>query len=175
MKVVALFSGGKDSCYNILKCHEHGHEVVALANLHPEASGADDLDSYCFQTVGHNILHLYPQCMGIPMYRRTFTGVSQQRGLRYEVTTGDEVEDLFTLLAFVCSKIPDIQGVSSGAIASDYQRVRVENVCSRLGLVSLAYMWHQPQSKLLRVRCPDCIRSNDDAPHNDVGLVSFSC
>lgn len=152
MKVVALVSGGKDSCYNILKCQEHGHEVVALANLHPEANGADELDSYCFQTVGHNILHLYPQCMGIPMYRRKFLGVSHQRGLGYTVTEGDEVEEMFTLLAFVCSKHRDVGGVSSGAIASDYQRVRVENVCARLGLVSLAFMWHQPQAKLLRVR-----------------------
>ena len=158
MKVVALVSGGKDSCYNILKCQEHGHDAVALANLHPEPNGVDDLDSYCFQTVGHNILHLYPQCMGIPMYRRRFRGVSHQRGLRYTATAGDEVEELFTLLAFVCAKHPDVAGVSSGAIASDYQRVRVENVCARLGLVSLAYLWHQPQSKLLKVCQPTLLR-----------------
>lgn len=152
MKVVALVSGGKDSCYSILKCHEHSHEVVALANLHPRASGEHELDSYCFQTVGHNILHLYPQCFGLPLYRRVFTGVSHQRGLDYTATEGDEVEELYKLLAFACAKHPDIKAVSSGAIASDYQRVRVEHVCARLGLVSLAYMWHQPQAKLLRVR-----------------------
>ena len=45
---------------------------------------------------------------------------------------------------------PQVSGVSSGAIASDYQRLRVENVCARLNLASLAYMWHQPQKKLLR-------------------------
>lgn len=45
---------------------------------------------------------------------------------------------------------PGVQAVASGAIASDYQRLRVEHVCSRLGLVSLAYLWHQPQALLLR-------------------------
>lgn len=36
-----------------------------------------------------------------------------------------------------------------GAILSDYQRVRVENVCVRLGLVSLAYLWRRDQRELL--------------------------
>ncbi len=35
MRVVALISGGKDSCYNMMKCVAAGHEIVALANLQP--------------------------------------------------------------------------------------------------------------------------------------------
>ena len=38
--------------------------------------------------------------------------------------------------------------MASGAIASDYQRLRVEAVCGRLGLTSLAFLWHQPQASL---------------------------
>jgi diphthine-ammonia ligase len=34
MKVLALISGGKDSIFNIHKCIEAGHEIVALANLY---------------------------------------------------------------------------------------------------------------------------------------------
>lgn len=33
---------------------------------------------------------------------------------------------------------------------SNYQRIRVENVCQRLGLVSMAYLWNQDQSILLQ-------------------------
>jgi diphthamide synthase (EF-2-diphthine--ammonia ligase) len=44
---------------------------------------------------------------------------------------------------------PEVEAVASGAIASDYQRLRVEDVCRRLGLVSLAYLWHRPQEELL--------------------------
>lgn len=40
--------------------------------------------------------------------------------------------------------------MASGAIASDYQRLRVESVCARLGLTSLAFLWRQPQAPLLR-------------------------
>ena len=55
-----------------------------------------------------------------------------------------------------CFRAPDanhacfvqgLQGVASGAIASDYQRLRVEAVCGRLGLTSLSYLWHQPQAR----------------------------
>ncbi len=48
--------------------------------------------------------------------------------MAYEETAGDEVEDLLALLAFAKQLHPEIEAVSSGAIASDYQRLRVEHV-----------------------------------------------
>lgn len=39
MRVVAMVSGGKDSSYNMMKCVAEGHEIVALANLHPKDKG----------------------------------------------------------------------------------------------------------------------------------------
>ena len=79
---------------------------------------------------------------------RGFFGRLQE--LRYKKTIGDEVEDLEKLLVTVKQEHPDIQAVSSGAIASNYQRLRVESICSRLGLISLAYMWEQDQATLLQ-------------------------
>ncbi|WIA29375.1 hypothetical protein OEZ86_011879 [Tetradesmus obliquus] len=149
MKVVALVSGGKDSCFSMHLCGLHGHQVVALANLLPPDSNTDELDSYMYQTVGHQLVAAYAACTGLPLYRRRIHGASTAQGLSYSCTAGDEVEDLTALLAFVKERHPDVQGVASGAIASDYQRLRVESVCSRLGLVSLGYLWHQPQDQLL--------------------------
>lgn len=45
--------------------------------------------------------------------------------------------------------MPEVEAVSSGAILSDYQRNRVESVCARLDLVSLAYLWRREQQELL--------------------------
>jgi diphthamide synthase (EF-2-diphthine--ammonia ligase) len=53
--------------------------------------------------------------------------------------------------------------VATGAILSNYQRTRVEAVCMRLGLVSLAFLWQSDQAELLdemihagaRARAPD--------------------
>jgi len=152
MKVVALISGGKDSCHSLAECARAGHEVVALANLCPLDAQPHDLDSYCFQTVGHGLVDAYAACTGLPLFRLQFAGQSACRELQYARTEGDEVEDLFRLLAFVQARVPGLGGVASGAIASDYQRTRVEDVCGRLGLVSLAYLWHRPQAALLQAR-----------------------
>lgn len=88
--------------------------------------------------------------MGVPLFRRCITGTSATTALGYKQTEGDEVEDLYVLLAAVKEAVPQLAAVCSGAIASDYQRLRVESVAARLNLVSLAYLWHQPQHVLLR-------------------------
>ena len=53
------------------------------------------------------------------------------------------------LLFVITQEAYNIQGIAVGAVLSDYQRVRVENVCSRLGLTSLAYLWSCDQMELL--------------------------
>ncbi|CAO3623197.1 unnamed protein product [Cunninghamella echinulata] len=150
MKVVALISGGKDSAYNMMQCVAHGHEIVALANLKPPvSSGKDELDSYMYQTVGHDAIHYYAECMDLPLYRRDINGTPIAQEYDYQETTNDETEDLYFLLKEILEKHPDIKGVSSGAVMSNYQRIRVEHVCERLGLTSLAYLWERNQKELL--------------------------
>lgn len=150
MKVVALISGGKDSCMNIMMCKRHGHEIVALANLYPKDNEVDELDSHMFQTVGHHAISAYAACMGVPLLRRRIQGKSLQLGMEYDSKVGDEVEDLRILLRAVKQRFPDVQGVSCGAILSDYQRLRVEAVCASLGLTSLSFLWQRNQAELLK-------------------------
>ncbi|KAL0485999.1 diphthine-ammonia ligase [Acrasis kona] len=156
MKVVALVSGGKDSCYNMMKCVEHGHTIECIANLAPPDESIQELDSWTFQTVGHNVIEAISHCLEVPLFRGELHAVSSQKTLEYDENVKgeegahkDEVEELFELLSRVKTTMPDIEGVSCGAILSDYQRYRVENVCSRLGLISLCYLWRRDQSDLL--------------------------
>ncbi|XP_074853026.1 diphthine--ammonia ligase isoform X2 [Carettochelys insculpta] len=150
MRVVALISGGKDSCYNMMQCVAAGHQIVALANLRPaENTATDELDSYMYQTVGHHAIDLYAEAMDLPLYRHTIKGTSVDIGRVYTQCEGDEVEDLYQLLKLVKDK-EGVEGVSVGAILSDYQRVRVEDVCKRLNLQSLAYLWRRNQEALLK-------------------------
>ncbi|XP_014218144.1 diphthine--ammonia ligase [Copidosoma floridanum] len=147
MKVAALISGGKDSCFSMMQCIAAGHEIVALANLYPV--GKDELDSFMFQTVGHQGVEFIGEAMGLPLYREPTSGESKMQEKNYLPTEDDEVEDLYRLIKRVKDE-EDIKAVSSGAILSDYQRIRVENVCSRLGLVSLSYLWRRDQEQLLK-------------------------
>jgi len=101
MKVCALISGGKDSFYSIIECTRLGHQVVALANLHPPRDGGDnyhksmhtrtrrndglrcccivpgdEMDSFCFQTVGHDVIAAYSECLGLPLIRQELRGTA---------------------------------------------------------------------------------------------------
>lgn len=151
MKFVGLVSGGKDSCFNILHSQANGHELVCLANLYPAQlePGSEELDSFMYQTVGFPAVAKYGECMQVPLYREEIRGSAQRTSLDYEQTENDESEDLYRLLMRVKQNHPDVTAVSVGAILSTYQRLRVENVCRRLGLVSLAYLWLRDQAELL--------------------------
>ncbi|CCJ30156.1 unnamed protein product [Pneumocystis jirovecii] len=129
MKVAALISGGKDSCYNMMYCIANGHEIIALANLQPLKQ--QEIDSYMYQTVGQEVVHLYGQAMNIPFYYEFITGSSIDKSLNYCRTLNDETEDLHRLLKRIQNLHPDLEAVSVGAILSNYQRTRVENKSKR--------------------------------------------
>ncbi|KAI1312383.1 hypothetical protein F5Y03DRAFT_235643 [Xylaria venustula] len=106
--VIALISGGKDSFYSILHCQANGHQVVALANLYPAGTGGGggnsteaeqqgdkhgttddgetDLNSFMYQTVGHQVIPLYARATGLPLYRQPIVGTAVHHGLSYENT-----------------------------------------------------------------------------------------
>ncbi|KAF6750755.1 hypothetical protein DFP72DRAFT_1139098 [Ephemerocybe angulata] len=156
MKYVALLSGGKDSCFNLLHCSENGHELVAAASLRPE-QGKDEIDSYMYQTVSQDAIEVVAKALDVPLYRRVIAGDAVHQGSEYGARAaqgtgdlkGDETEDLYELLSTVLEHHPEVKGVSVGVILSNYQRVRVEHVCRRLGLTSLAYLWQRDQAELL--------------------------
>ncbi|KAG0660487.1 ATP binding domain 4 [Maudiozyma exigua] len=154
MKFVALVSGGKDSCYNIIHCLKQGHELSAIANLYP-STNVQELDSFMFQTVGFDIVEQYTKCIkDVPLFRQPIEkDTSKNTSLNYVETNDDEIEELYTLLSKVKSEIPDIEAVSVGAIFSSYQRTRVENVCNRLDLIALSYLWQRPQKELMDEMC----------------------
>lgn len=163
LKVIALISGGKDSLFSMLHCLANGHEVVALANLHPAAlndaacQSMEDIDSYMYQTIGHGIVPLYQDALGLPLYRGEIMGTAVNTDKAYaytaaeEPTSGDgngevdETESLFTLLRKVKLHHPEANAVSTGAILSDYQRTRVESVALRLALIPLSFLWQYTQ------------------------------
>ncbi|KAL1505808.1 hypothetical protein ABEB36_005285 [Hypothenemus hampei] len=146
MRVVALVSGGKDSTFNMMQCIAAGHNIVALANLVPH--NKTEIDSYMYQSVGHEAIDLIAQAMELPIFKKLTFGVSKKKGKTYAPCENDEVEDLYALLQEIKNEI-EFDAVSIGAILSDYQRVRVENVCIRLNLTPLAYLWQRNQGELL--------------------------
>ncbi|KAK4131857.1 adenine nucleotide alpha hydrolases-like protein [Trichocladium antarcticum] len=117
-----------------------------------------DLNSFMYQTVGHQAIPLYAEATGIPLYRRAIAGAAAQHGKEYShygrSTAGagagpgaedpDETESMVPLLQAIKAAHPDANAICAGAILSTYQRTRVESVATRLGLAPLAYLWKFP-------------------------------
>lgn len=146
MDVIALISGGKDSCFSILKARQHGHRIIVLAHICPPCEEADSL---MYQSVGSVAVPMLAEAMNLPLIIRQTQAKAKKTTLNYAATDGDEVEDLVALLRDVRDRFPGVQAVCSGALWSDYQRLRVENASSRVGLMSIAPLWRREQSDLL--------------------------
>jgi diphthine-ammonia ligase len=129
MKVAALFSGGKDSVFAVYIAMQYGWDVTTLVTLFPEQS-----DSWMFHSINITQTDLIAQALDIPLVKKKTCAEKET-----------ELSDLQQLLQNL-----DIDGVISGAIASEYQRTRIERVCDDLGMKSFTPLWHKNQEHILR-------------------------
>jgi diphthine-ammonia ligase len=118
-----------------------------------------DLNSFMYQTVGHEVIPLYAAATGLPLYRRAISGRAMRHERDYDYSSlgasgVDETESMLPLLQAVMERHPESNAVCAGAILSTYQRTRVESIALRLGLTPLAYLWKYPV-------LPGCV--DDDA------------
>jgi ABC transporter with metal-binding/Fe-S-binding domain ATP-binding protein len=126
MKVAVLYTGGKDSTLAMHRAMQQGREVACLITLKSE-----NPSSYMFHTANiDRVKDLQAKALGIPIILKKTQGVKEE-----------ELKDLKAALLAAIKKYK-IEGVVSGANASQYQRYRVETVCADLGLRSLAPLWH---------------------------------
>lgn len=77
-----------------------------------------------YQTVGHQLVEAYSACMGVPLIRRRIQGTSALQDLAYTRTDGDEVEDLYALLAY--AKVREVHR-DRGAVSEGVPRREVQH------------------------------------------------
>ncbi len=130
MKLAALVSGGKDSLYATYLMMKERHEIKYLITIFPEKE-----DSWMFH---------YP-CIELTKLQAEALGIKQIIGR----TKGEKEKELGCLKE-ILSKLKDIDGVISGALASNYQKQRVDKICEELGLKSIAPLWQRDQEEILR-------------------------
>ena len=58
----------------------------------------DEMDSYMYQTVGHNVVELLAEALGIPLFQQAILGSAVCQSSIYKINENDEVEDLYQLL-----------------------------------------------------------------------------
>lgn len=122
MRLAAIFSGGKDSTYAIFKAMKQGNEIKYLITVKPK-----NPTSFMFHTSCIELTKLQAKAMGI---KQIFKQVSGQKE--------KEVEELKQIIASIAD---EIDGILTGAIASNYQKRRIDKIASQLGLQSIAPLW----------------------------------
>ena len=126
MRVIALLSGGKDSVAAIEVAQGFGWDVVGALVLRP----AKD-DAWMFHTPNLDVVHGVAACLGLPL-------------MEADVREGAENEVADLEAAVQAARLEwDAEGIVSGALASEYQRVRIEAVGHRLGLKTFTPLWHK--------------------------------
>jgi len=128
MRVAVLVSGGKDSALALHRALRSGFEVECLVVMVPRRK-----DSWMFHFPNVGLMELFAKAAGIPLV------VGETEGVKEE-----EVEDLRCVLGGL-----DVEGVVCGAVASRYQRSRVDRVCGELGVVSVLPLWGEDGLRLL--------------------------
>lgn len=123
MRIGALFTGGKDSTYSLFLASKQ-NEISCLINANSE-----NKDSYMFHTVGEVLLDKQAEAMGIPLERFRTKGEKEA-----------ELNDLKQIIKELKEKY-DLEGIVSGAIASEYQFKRINKILDDLGLKSITPLW----------------------------------
>ena len=128
MKLAALFSGGKDSTYAAHLEENGGHIVSIFACMRPARR-----DSYMFHGVNIHLAPLLAEAQGKALASAPSSGEKDR-----------EVEELRRLIELL-----NVKGIVSGAIASNYQRDRVDTICGELGIIHLSPLWGKDPQELL--------------------------
>jgi predicted ATP pyrophosphatase (TIGR00289 family) len=128
MRVAVLATGGKDSTlalYHVLKTR---YDVKYLVTMIPTRE-----DSWMFHYPNIGLVDLFAEAVGIPVAKAETLGVKEE-----------ELADLEHLV-----KTLDVEGIVSGAIASSYQKTRIEMICKRSGLECIAPLWRRSPLDIL--------------------------
>jgi diphthine-ammonia ligase len=122
MRVAVLATGGKDSTLALHHAMKENHEIVCLATMIPSRE-----DSWMFHYPNIRLIDLFGEAVGVPVVRADTSGAKEE-----------ELEDLKRLIRGL-----DVEGVVSGAIGSNYQKTRIDDICRQLHLESLTPLWRK--------------------------------
>jgi len=129
MHVAVLVTGGKDSALALRRVLDEGYEVKYLVSMIPLRE-----DSWMFHYINIHLVDLFAEAVEIPLVKAETSGIKEK-----------EVEDLKRLIEKL-----DVEGIVSGAIASDYQKTRIDGICRQLKMKSIAPLWHKKPLSILK-------------------------
>ncbi len=141
MQVAILFSGGKDSTYAVGWALSQGYEIV-LVTINPEPY------SLMFHHPNIQWTKLQAEAIGVKQVIINTMHDQLKPLLQWSIErcvdqSDIELQDLETTLRKL-----KVDGIVTGAVASKYQKNRIEAIGKKLGVPVYSPLWHANESKL---------------------------
>jgi ABC transporter with metal-binding/Fe-S-binding domain ATP-binding protein len=133
VRLISLYSGGKDSTYALVKAKEMGHEISCLLTMYPETD-----ESLLYHFPNNWVTSYLGEAMGIPTF-----GFASQSG-----TKEGESKSLEQAIIAVKS-LQDIDGVVHGGIFSTFQNEIFRRICLKHNLCMIAPLWNIQQHEYM--------------------------
>jgi diphthine-ammonia ligase len=130
MKIVAAWSGGKDSCFACYKALQEGHEVVNLLIMMSDPSISN------FHMIRSDMLDAQSQATEIPIVKWT--------------TTPDTYEQEFKK-ALLQMKAKGVEGIVTGDVfdVALHEAGWLDRICKEVGLIPVRPLWHRDTQQIL--------------------------
>jgi asparagine synthase (glutamine-hydrolysing) len=133
-RITALTSGGKDSNAALYRVRRRNNKISCLVSLRSE-----NKDSYMFDSKKEQKdIEWQAEQLEIPLILQETEGEKEK-----------ELEDLKEGLQKAIDQY-NVEGVVAGALASTYQRDRVEKIAEELGLKVFAPLWQEDQPRYMK-------------------------
>jgi len=122
MKVVASWSGGKDSCYAYYLATQQGHQVLSLLTMMMSEEKSN------FHMIPTGILDAQAEAMGVPLIKKETSAATYEADFKAALTEG---------------KAMGAEGLVTGDIyeVAGHEEGWLERVCKEVGLITVKPLW----------------------------------
>lgn len=132
-RVATLLSTGKDSCLATQRIIDYNYDVASFLTVKPEQK-----NSYMSHAANIDVAQKQASAANKPLLVETS-----------EAEKEHELEDYQRLIQRAKDD-QGVEGVVTGAVASEYQRQRIERICDRVGVKPYAPLWHTPGESVIK-------------------------
>ncbi len=130
MKIVAAWSGGKDSCFACYKAIQEGCEVTNLLIMMSDPSESN------FHLIRADMLDAQSQAIGIPIVKCTTTPGTYEHDFKK---------------ALMKMKVEGVEGIVTGDVfdVALHEAGWLDRICREVGLTPVRPLWHRDTKQIL--------------------------
>ncbi|MCF7871742.1 diphthine--ammonia ligase [Candidatus Woesearchaeota archaeon] len=130
VKLGVLLSTGKDSLLATQIMMDQNYEIRCFITIQSQ-----NKDSYMYHGPNTHLAIIQAEAANIPIILKDTKGEKEK-----------ELKELKEAIKNSMQKYK-IEGIITGALYSNYQRKRIENICEELGIKCFSPLWHMDQEK----------------------------